>query len=370
MADLYNATVPLYDVPSCPDGWHAVTAPGGYEWWYLDAEDRQGDLRLVGILFEGFVFHPQYLRAYWRYRRRPTRVAPPLPGDYCCAYLAVYRGGKLAGQFMSQYPPQQFAARGDALDVAVGPNRLWAEAGGLRLSLRGTPWHLTAMGPKRNSGEKLAADLAFEPILAAPALQRRFFSRRLSGADHHWIIANPLCRARGTIEIGGQTISLDGLGYHDHNFGTGPIGSGLKRWFWGRVLRDDHVLSFHFARGRDPAVGDEIVVVRGETCEPQLAQIDVPLSRIRFSRRTALGLGYPASASLGVAAPGDVLQLSRGRVIDSQPFYLRLIYDAVLDGDTSRPATALCEVAYPHRLRWPILGRMIEMSIERHGSEG
>jgi carotenoid 1,2-hydratase len=346
-----------------------VAAPGGYEWWYLDAEDRQSDLRIVGILFEGFVFHPQYLRAYWRYRRRPTRVAPPVPGDYCCAYLAVYRGGKLAAQFMSQYPRQRFSARADTLDVAVGPNRLWIEGGALRLSLRGTPWHLTATGPKRNPGEKLAADLVFEPTLAAPPLERRFFSRRLSGADHHWIIANPLCRARGTIEIGGQTISLDGLGYHDHNFGTGPIGPGLKRWFWGRVLRDDRVLSFHFARGREAEVGDEIIVIHGQAGEPTLSQIDVPLSRIRFSRRTALGLGYPTAASLGVAAPGDVVQLSHGRVIDSQPFYLRLVYDAVLDGDASHPATAFCEVAYPHRLRWPVLGRMIEMSIERHGPQ-
>lgn len=360
--------VPLHDVPPCPDGWHAVTAPGGYEWWYLDAEDRQSDLRLVGILFQGFVFHPRYLREYWHYRRHPTRVPPPLPSDYCCAYLAVYRGGTLAGQFMSQYPSQQFAARADTVDVSVGPNRLWADGAGLQLHLQGTPWHLTATGPKRISGEKLAADVTFEPALAVPALQRRFFSRQLSGADHYWIIANPLCRARGSVMIAGQTISLDGLGYHDHNFGTGPIGPGLKRWFWGRVLRDDRLLSFHFSRGRDPTVGNQIIAIRGQADQPDLTQNDVPLARFRFSRRTAMGLSYPAAASLGVAAEGDVLRLTRGRVIDSQPFYLRLIYDAVLDGDSSRPATALCEVAYPHRLRWPILGRMIELSIERHDS--
>jgi len=57
---------------------------------------------------------------------------------------------------------------------------------------------------------------------------------------------------------------------------------------------------------------------------------------------------------------GDALELSNPRLIDSSPFYLRMIFDASCRG---RPAQAFCEVAYPHRLRWPILGRMIEMSV-------
>ncbi len=68
-------TIPMFTPTPVPDAWHAVTAPGGYEWWYFDAEDRP-DLRVVAILFEGFVFHPGYLRAYARYRRRPTRGGP------------------------------------------------------------------------------------------------------------------------------------------------------------------------------------------------------------------------------------------------------------------------------------------------------
>ena len=58
----------------------------------------------------------------------------------------------------------------------------------------------------------------------------------------------------------------------------------------------------------------------------------------------------------------DVLSLGNPRLIDSSPFYLRLIYDATTRG---KAGTAFCEVAYPHRLRWPILGRMIEMSIAK-----
>ena len=50
-------------------------------------------------------------------------------------------------------------------------------------------------------------------------------------------------------------------------------------------------------------------------------------------------------------------------MIDSSPFYLRIMYDASLRG--TQCGRAFCEVAYPHRLRWPVLGRMIEMSIDK-----
>ncbi len=56
------------------------------------------------------------------------------------------------------------------------------------------------------------------------------------------------------------------------------------------------------------------------------------------------------------------LSLRDPQVVDASPFYLRVAYAATVRGV---PARAFCEVAYPHRLRWPVLGRMIEMSIAR-----
>ena len=82
----------------------------------------------------------------------------------------------------------------------------------------------------------------------------------------------------------------------------------------------------------------------------------------------ALGFsGSPAQTALRLAYPnrlrmGEAMELRNPRLIDSSPFYLRLIYDATCRG---KQGSAFCEVAYPHRLRWPILGRMIEMSIGR-----
>jgi hypothetical protein len=89
-------SIAMYEPPATPDAWHRVMAPGGYEWWYFDAEDAATDTQVVAIFLEGFVFHTGYLRAYARFVRNPTAAPPPLPGDWPCVYLCVYRAGRSA----------------------------------------------------------------------------------------------------------------------------------------------------------------------------------------------------------------------------------------------------------------------------------
>ena len=403
-------TLPMFDHPADPDAWHHVTAPGGYEWWYFDAEDVTGQFQLVAILLEGFVFHPGYLRRYARYLRRPTRTPPPVAGEYPCAYFVLYEDGKVAGQFMTQVGPSDFSAAADRPDVRVGPNRFRrADDGTLRLSLAGTPWRLTWQGPKLLGGQELSAELTFRPRTPPGAMERTFLSRRLAGAEHRWVIADPLCDVTGTIVLGekgagdggivsgggagGRRIEFAGRGYHDHNYGTAPIGPGLKRWVWGRAIAgggepvagspaapprdaagaaadaaagaaassaaEDLMYTFHFARPRDARLPDEIHLIRADAAGRQ--EVAVAAATVDWSRRTPLGLAYPATIDFP-----PHLRLTAPRVVDSAPFYMRLVYDAALDGG-SRRTTAFCEVAYPHRLRWPVLGRMIELSIHRPG---
>jgi carotenoid 1,2-hydratase len=357
-------TLPLY-LPSrkSRDATHRVTAPGGYEWWYFDAEDPATDTQIVAILLDGFVFHPEYLRRCAAYHRAPTRNAPPVPSDYPCAYFIVYRAGKILAQFMSQYSPGSFQSSTASPQVNVGLNTMSCEdSKNYQLHLEGSPWHLTWQGPKRPDGGKLSGDFTFSPALPHDPHEREFLSHRMTGADHRWIIAAPLCKTTGTIRYtpsaGGaeEVIPFSGRGYHDHNFGSGPIGPGLRRWMWGRVLLESRVLTFHLAAPRDRSLPPETHLIDAnlESFQERTDQHwEYPIDR-----RGGSGLGYPSTLQYG-----NQLTLSEPRVIDSTPFYLRLIYRAAIPG---QPATnALCEIAYPHRLRWPVLGRMIEMSIHR-----
>ncbi len=152
--------IPLLKQPSIADAWHEVTSPGGYEWWYFDAEntDEKDGLRMVAIFFQGFVFHPGYLRAYGKYRRRPTRTSPPLPEQYPCVYFVLYRGEKIVAQFMSEFPGSAFSASSEKVEVSIGGNRLsTAEDGSLDVRLAGVPWQLTARGPQVLETMKLSA---------------------------------------------------------------------------------------------------------------------------------------------------------------------------------------------------------------------
>jgi carotenoid 1,2-hydratase len=353
--------ISLLTPPAHPDASHQVVAPGGYEWWYFDAEDSTSDLRLVAIFFQGFVFHPGYLRAYRRFRCSPTRSAPPMPADYPCVYFVLYRGSEIVGQFMSQFKPDDFSAATDRVELSVGSNGLTTtDQGVLHLRCEGVPWVLTGRGPKTLESQQLSANLSFTPRALHEPMQRRFLSREWSKADHYWVIANPLCNVTGIVELRDKVtnhctkFSFDGLGYHDHNYGTGPIGTGLKRWMWGRVLMSDHAAMFHFAQPRNAQEPDDIHLLEVDS----FGLREVPVDRFNadWSLRTSTLLRYPAWVEAGP------LQLVKPKVIDASPFYLRLSYEASVRGANGQ---AFCEIAYPHRLRWPVLGRMIEMSIRK-----
>jgi carotenoid 1,2-hydratase len=354
-------TISLFTPAQTPDAAHQVTAPGGYEWWYFDAEDTTGQLRMVAIFFQGFVFHPGYLRAYGKYRRRPTCNTPPLPEQYPCVYFVLYRQKQIIAQFLTQYPPEAFSAASDRLEVSIQSNHLSKkEDGSIELRMGGMPWVLTSRGPKLLENQRLDVSFSFKPRITHAPMERQFFARSWSKADHHWVIANPLCDATGLVQLSNSAtgksehFAMTGLGYHDHNYGTGPIGPGLKRWMWGRVLLSDHAVMFHYAQPRDANQPDDIHLLEAD----QFGLRELPVDRFNadWSRKTATLLRYPAWVEAGN------MQLANPRIIDASPFYLRLVYDASVRGASGQ---AFCEIAYPHRLRWPVLGRMIEMSIRK-----
>jgi hypothetical protein len=127
-------TIPLFTPTEDPDAWHQVRAPGGSEWWYLDAREDGADLRVVAILFDGCPVHPEYLRRYARYRRRPTRFAPPVPRDFPCIYFAIDRAGRRVARCAIEYPPGSLQPNQTG-GVSVGPHSIVKQGDRLVFSL-------------------------------------------------------------------------------------------------------------------------------------------------------------------------------------------------------------------------------------------
>lgn len=363
-------TLPLFDPTAHPDGWHNVLAPGGYEWWHFEAEDESTDTQIVVTFMAGAIFHPGYLRAYDRYMKRPTKRPPPIAADYPCVFACVYRNGKIWKQFFTQHRREDFSAARDRVEVRIGENNWIRETDtGLDLYTIGAPWHPSSRGPVISQYEVLSIKLSFVRAGPATAGERRFLSRRMTGADHYWAVAAPHGLVTGTaretralgIGGGGEVVAISGRGCHDHHFGTAPIRDGVRNWLRGRAMFGDRMLVFHHVEPKSTTLPAETHLIEADSDGSRDLAVDRVDADWSGICRSTLRPKYPLTLRFG-----DELMLVNPRVIDASPFNLRLTFDAVSRGETAK---AFCELVYPHRLAWPILGRLFERRFDKRPAQ-
>lgn len=310
-------TVDLFDPPSLDraDGSHHIASPGGYETWHFDAEQNDGRLRIVVDFHHGYPFDPRYVRRYLAYRCRPTRNRPPLPAEYSCVDIGVYENERRLNRATIRYISMEEP-------------------------------HLTVRFDTREANRALWGELTYRPRFPAEPIQKEFPAPELGGPQHWWVLAGPCCEVSGEIRIGDRKLSIDALGYHDHCFGTAPLGLGYQRWMRCRILLPGGAIAFELA-------DDQILAIKAD--DLGIAEIPAQTLSITWDRRTLWGLTYPSAMTFGP----DLL-LRGPRVIDSSPASLRAIFDAYVDGE---PARALCELVYPQRLRNRLAGWWISRKI-------
>ena len=127
-------TLALYTPPSHPDGWHRVTAPGGYETWQLEVTDAQSHI-MIGF-HQGYPLHPRYLRRYALYRAMPTRFRPPTPPEYPVVSIRMTLDKRTVLDLAQPYRADQFDASTDQLRVRIGDNIMEADGDDMRVRLR------------------------------------------------------------------------------------------------------------------------------------------------------------------------------------------------------------------------------------------
>jgi hypothetical protein len=332
-------TLPLMTPTPHADASRKIAAPGGYEWWRFDASSDDGKLHLVAALHFGHALEPRYLRRYALYRRFPTRVAPPVPSDFCAVTFALLEPGRPALRFSSaaRATIDDFHASVDGRIVRLGASHMNRGSDGvLRLHLRGTYYDRT-----------ISANLAFRPqIDASCEIDLAPAPARPSGdaGRHGWVVVNPLCDVDGEISVvaaesGGppRVSPFAGVGSHDHSFGTRPLAELAERWIIGRALFDDRATTFQ-------QVGDSAFVCRAFADAQVAPRVSRDGLKLTGSATSRWGIGYPESIEL----PGDV-RLMRPRVIASSLVSVTIAYDAVGDIETGR---ALVQVFKPRRLLW------------------
>ena len=173
-------TLPLYISPPCPNAWHRVLSPGGYERWHFDAEDAASDTIVVIDFFDGVTFDEDYLRRYQAYRRRSRQNAPPTPREYPGIYIAVSKGGKTILEKMLRFPAGAFEGSVERPTFSIARSGVTlGQAGAYRVRVE-------------DQERGWAADLTLTPRLAHSAAERATQPREPGVARHFWVVAAPL----------------------------------------------------------------------------------------------------------------------------------------------------------------------------------
>ena len=102
------------------------------------------------------------------------------------------------------------------------------------------------------------------------------------------------------------------------------------------MLLEDRCVTFHFAQPRDWKMEPEVHLIEMRFGR-RSREIDIDVERIEidWSSKAKWWLRYPATASFQ-----SDLRLENPRVIDSSPFFARMIYDATWRGCAGRRCAA------------------------------
>jgi hypothetical protein len=190
-------TIPLY-TPSAGYGEaHNVIAPGGYEYWSADVRDKAQGLRLIIVQMEGSIFDDRYLESYARYRKHPTRNAPPSPRDYPGISVTLTRNGDTRTMPLDCDFSRLIENRDGRIEIVMNYK-------GIIANLRLTPKD----SPPSPQYSRVYPDLTGEHFAAA----------RIASLD-----------AAGEVQLPGELIQIAGIAIYNRGFGTSPATDELRK---------------------------------------------------------------------------------------------------------------------------------------------
>ena len=196
--------------PPLPEdnGDHYLAEPHFFEWWYFDVAFTDGSW-LAAVLHSA---------SYAMGDHRPT------------VDLHYYPPGCSPVVAMGRFARRDYDAARDGFQVRIGESWATEENDVYRL-------HLC-------QGE-LEAELAFHPQLPGWRVgSGHLFADSSSGKYFNWVVPVPIAHVKGTLRVHGKSRVVEGVGYHDHNWGNIYLRNAFRGWIWGRVWGGKYTLVF------------------------------------------------------------------------------------------------------------------------------
>ena len=221
-----------------------VGAKNQFEWWYFDAH-LEGGYTLVAFFYAAY----------------PN---PGLDLGKVAVELTLLRPDGRKTQKVIKYKKSQFYASREEPHVTIGNNTLEAE-----LSDDGLPVYKIFL-----EDEDLMFDLTYKAQVKGwqPG---NGYSHFANLGYFAWVVPLPRASVEGTVRDGTKTMSVKGVGYHDHNWLNFSFQSIIEYWMWGRVYSKNFTIAYAFIQcnekvNRHPvkvlllAKGEEPILSTGE----------------------------------------------------------------------------------------------------------
>lgn len=246
------------------DGVRSAGAPGHFEWWYFDFPAGSGGLARIEWHAPLFNLRDGNCVLVLRCYERGAGPQPPL-----------VRGAR--------FPRGRATMDRERCDIRFPGGRIFEEKDRYRIAV---------------DIPAFAADLSLTRELPAPEGPDGEILGSADGKETFcWCVPLPRARAEGSLTVDGRTIAVDGIGYHDHNWGNLQLGHRIRRWTWLHVPFEGLTLIFaRIERRGGQAPVDRLVALDRRGRPVGSPPVDAVFGDERAS---ACGqLRYPASLSL------------------------------------------------------------------------
>ena len=212
---------------------HYCGEPQFFEWWYFDIAFSDGSW-LVAVLHSALYCMGDHRPAI-DLRYYPTKGPP----------VAVSRS----------FPRSEYEATIGSFKIRIDKTVAYSEKGIFHLQVYQEP---------------LEAELTFHPKLPGVKLRDGYlFCDSVNKKYFNWVVPVPRAFVEGTLRVHGENRSVEGRGYHDHNWGNIYLRNAFQGWLWGRVWGGIHTLVFGdmIPQGGTPNVAPVLLGCEGKVWE-------------------------------------------------------------------------------------------------------
>ncbi|RPI91710.1 MAG: hypothetical protein EHM32_10270 [Spirochaetales bacterium] len=153
-----------------------------------------------------------------------------------------------------------------------------------------------------------------------------------------WVVPVPAARVEGTLCVKGETISVQGSGYHDHNWGNYHTAETFRGWYWGRVHQERYSIDYGWVLPRDKGmpVVSPLLIARDGAILLSTDMMEAELGDFKVDDKT--GQRYPGRQAFSTDALGVrmrleietlrvVEQMKLPKTTDWEQYYMRFIAD-------------------------------------------